>query len=71
MITLTSTTQALDTYKTTVRDDDRSTWPNWIMAVSNSLACGEWIDAETLPPFAKEVFEIVKAENLISMSDSK
>ena len=65
-----TTEQAIETYKRTVRDEQRYTWATWVIAVSNSLAAGEWVGGNIYPGFAKEVFEALKAEKKISMADS-
>lgn len=62
--------QAYETYKRTVRDEERSSWATWVIAVSNSLAAGEWIGFEGCPAYAKEVFELAKADQKVSFSDS-
>jgi len=62
--------QAYETYKRTVRDDARTAWATWVIAVSNSLAAGEWIGFEGCPSYAKEVFELAKADQKVSFSDS-
>lgn len=65
--------QAIETYKRTVRDEpNRETWPGWVLAVSNSLAAGEWLGGDRYPAFAEEVFkELMKEGKKISMADSK
>lgn len=63
--------QATETYKRTVRDEPRYSWPTWIVAVSNSLAAGEWIGYDGCPSFAKEVFDYMNANKSISMADEK
>ena len=63
--------QAIETYKKTIRDYKRFEWAMWVIAVSDSLVANEWVGGDAYPAFAKEVFEAVKAENNISMSDSK
>ncbi len=63
--------QAHETYNRTVRDEDRHSWATWVIAVSNSLAAGEWIGYEGCPAFAKEVFELALSDKKISFSDSK
>lgn len=67
---MSTTENALETYQRTVRDEDRSVWPTWVIAISNSLACGGWIGYAGCPDYAKEVFEKVNAEKKISFSDS-
>lgn len=62
--------QAYETYKRTVRDDSRDSWANWVLAVHNSVACGEWISFEGCPAFAQEVFELALTDKKISFSDS-
>jgi len=62
--------QAFETYKRTVRDESRNSWPTWVIAVSNSLAAGEWIAFDGCPAFAEEVFELAKADQKVSYSDS-
>lgn len=62
--------QAYETYKRTVRDEERTAWATWVIAVSNSLAAGEWIGFQGCPGFAEEVFKMAKAEQKISFSDS-
>lgn len=69
-MTTVTTEQATETYKRTVRDDHRHTWANWVLAVHNSLAAGDWIGGTGYPAFAKEVYEVVKSEQKISMADS-
>jgi len=64
------TKNALETYRRTIRDENRGVWPTWILAVSNSLAAGEWIGFEGCPSYAKEVFELAKADQKVSFSDS-
>lgn len=61
--------QALETYKRTVRDEPRESWANWVVAISNSQAVGEWIGGVMFEGYAKEVFEMVKAEKKVSMAD--
>jgi hypothetical protein len=65
------TTDAIDTYNRTIRDDERYTWPNWVVAVSNSLAAGEWLGGDMFPAFAKEVFEALSGVKKVSMADEK
>jgi hypothetical protein len=66
-----TTEQALETYTTTVRDYDRPTWATWVVAVSNSLAAGEWLGGDMFPAFAKEVFEALSGVKKVSMADEK
>lgn len=63
--------QAKETYERTVRDEDRNNWPNWILAVSNSLAAGEWMGGDMFPDYAEKVFEAVNASAKVSMADEK
>jgi hypothetical protein len=65
-----TTAQALATYKREVKDNTISEWPNWIIAVHNSVACREWIGGGVYPAYAKEVFNILMSEETISYSDS-
>ena len=62
--------QAYETYKRTVRDEERNSWATGVIAVRNSLAAGEWIGFEGCPAYAKEVFELAKADQKVSFSDS-
>lgn len=63
---------AVDTYKMTVKNEpDRGNWPGWCVAVSNSLAANEWIGGNRFPAFAEKVYEVMKAEQTISMADSR
>lgn len=63
--------QAYDTYKRTVRDEPREAWALWVLAIHNSLTCGKWIGGDNLPGFAKEAYELVKADGEISYADEK
>lgn len=63
--------QALETYKNTVRDNPRDTWANWIIAVSNSLAAGEWIGGDGYDDYAKKVFEMLGGKPQVKFADEK
>jgi hypothetical protein len=65
-----TTEQALATYRREVKDNTISEWPNWIIAVHNSLVCREWIGGGVYPAYAKEAFEILMSDETISYSDS-
>jgi len=61
--------QAVETYERTVRDEPREAWANYIIAISNSLAAGEWTGGTMFPDYAKEAFVILKAKQKVSMAD--
>ena len=63
--------QAIATYKATVRDTEPYLWPNWVDVVANSITVGHWCGGNSLPAYAKEVYEAVKAESNVSLSDSQ
>lgn len=62
--------QAKETYERTVKNEPRWTWAVWVLAIHNSLTNGQWTGAEGLPTWAKETYDLIKAENKISTSDS-
>lgn len=64
----TTVAQAMETYRRTILDDDRYSWPSWVIAVHNSLVCREWVGGETLPPYAREVWENLSICSHISHS---
>lgn len=64
----TTIAQAMETYRRTILDDDRYSWPSWVIAVHNSLVCREWIGSETLPPYAKEVWDNLMEDGTIAHS---
>ena len=66
-----TTEQATATYKTTVRDMESFLWPNWVEVVANSITVGYWCGGNSLPTYAKEVYEAIKAEKNVSLSDSQ
>lgn len=70
MTETTTPEQAKETYERVVRDEPRSSWASWVIAISNSLACGGWIGGNGFPAWVKETYELIKAENKISFSDS-
>lgn len=64
----TTTAQALETYRRTILDDDRYSWPAWVIAVHNSIICKEWIGGDIFPSYAKEVWEVMMDDTTISHS---
>ena len=65
-----TTEQAVATYKATTKSDPRESWANWITAISNSLACGDWIGGDNYPQWVESAFNVLNAERTVSKADS-
>lgn len=70
MTETTTPEQAKETYERVVRDEPHYNWPTWVIVISNSLACGGWIGGTSYPAWVKGAYDLIKAENKISFSDS-
>ena len=58
-------------YDADLRDaDPRESWANWITAISNSLACGDWIGGDNYPQWVESAFNVLNAERTVAKSDS-
>lgn len=53
------------------RKTGRNDWPGWVIAISNSLAAGEWLAGAHLEPWVKEAYESISdsVKKQVSYSD--
>lgn len=66
-----TTEQAIETYRRTVKDEQRFAWAGWVCVIADALVTGDEtiVNGTDYPVFVRDAYKALKAENKISMAD--